>query len=56
MYIFSQTAPHTFRKQEVATGQTESDRVQIMKGLNAGDTLVADQALFLNDELQADQK
>ena len=56
VYVFSQTAPHTFRKQEVTTGQTESDRVQIMKGLNAGDTLVADQALFLNDELQADQK
>ena len=56
VYVFFQTAPHTFRKQEVGTGQTESDRVQIMSGLNMGDTIVADQALFLNDELQADQK
>ena len=56
VYVFIQTAPHTFRKQEVGTGQTESDRVQIMSGLNMGDTIVADQALFLNDELQADQK
>jgi len=56
VYVFSETAPHTFRKQEVKTGQSESDRVQVMSGLNAGDTIVADQALFLNDELQADQK
>jgi hypothetical protein len=30
--------------------------VQITNGLNSGDTIVADHALFLNDELQADQK
>jgi cobalt-zinc-cadmium efflux system membrane fusion protein len=56
VYVFFQTAPHTFRKQEVTVGQTESDRVQVINGLSAGDTIVADQALFLNDELQADQK
>jgi membrane fusion protein, heavy metal efflux system len=55
-YVFLQTAPNTFRKQEVTTGQTESDRVQVMGGLNAGDTIVGDKSLFLNDELQADQK
>ena len=55
-YVFMQTAPRTFRKQEVGTGQTESDRVQVMSGLNSGDTIVADQSLFLNDEIQADQK
>lgn len=56
VYVFFQTAPHTFRKQEVTAGQTESDRVQVINGLSAGDTIIADQALFLNDELQADQK
>ena len=56
VYVFFQTAPHTFRKQEVKIGQTESDRVQIMSGLNAGDAIVGDKSLFLNDELQADQK
>ncbi len=55
-YVFIQTAPHAFRKQEVNIAQTEPDRVQITGGLNAGDSIVADHALFLNDELQADQK
>ncbi len=56
VYIFLQTATRTFRKQEVTLGQTEPDRVQITSGLNVGDTVVGDKALFLNDELQADQK
>ncbi len=56
VYVFFKTAPQTFRKQEVTLGQTEPDRVQILRGLNAGDTIVANQSLFLNDELQADQK
>ncbi len=56
VYAFIQTAPHTFRKEHVMTGETESDRVQIMSGLNAGDTIVGAGALFLNDELQSDQK
>jgi membrane fusion protein, heavy metal efflux system len=56
VYVFYQTAPHTYRKQEVTLGQTEPDRVQIASGLNAGDTIVGDKSLFLNDELQADQK
>ncbi len=56
VYIFFQIAPRTFRKQEVTLGQTEPDRVQIASGLNAGDTIIGDKSLFLNDELQADQK
>ncbi|HET6402285.1 MAG TPA: efflux RND transporter periplasmic adaptor subunit [Candidatus Kapabacteria bacterium] len=55
-YVFIETAPHTFRKRECTIAQTEPDRVQITGGLNPGDTIVADHALFLNDELQADQK
>ncbi|HEX5315040.1 MAG TPA: efflux RND transporter periplasmic adaptor subunit, partial [Candidatus Kapabacteria bacterium] len=55
-YVFIKTAPNSFRKQEVVISQTEPDRVQITRGLNPGDTVVADHALFLNDELQADQK
>jgi cobalt-zinc-cadmium efflux system membrane fusion protein len=56
VYIFFQTATRTFRKQEVTLGHTEPDRVQIASGLNVGDTVVGDKSLFLNDELQADQK
>ncbi|HZK77172.1 MAG TPA: efflux RND transporter periplasmic adaptor subunit [Candidatus Kapabacteria bacterium] len=55
-YVFVETAPNTFRKRECTIAQTEPDRVQITNGLSAGDTIVADHALFLNDELQADQK
>jgi RND family efflux transporter MFP subunit len=56
VYTFLQTTTRTFRKQEVTLGQTEPDRVQIASGLNVGDTVVGDKSLFLNDELQSDQK
>ncbi len=55
-YVFIETAPLTFQKRAVTISRAEPDRVQITNGLNAGDTIVADHALFLNDELQADQK
>jgi cobalt-zinc-cadmium efflux system membrane fusion protein len=56
VYVFVKTGARTFRKQEIGIGQTESDRIQVTDGLSEGDTLVANNALFLNDELQADQK
>ncbi len=55
-YVFSKIGDRSFRKEEVTIGQTEPDRVQITGGLQDGDTVVGDKALFLNDELQADQK
>jgi cobalt-zinc-cadmium efflux system membrane fusion protein len=56
VYIFLQTAPRTFRKQVVTLSQTEPDRVQVVSGLTAGDTIIGDKSLFVNDELQSDQK
>lgn len=55
-YVFVQTGEHQFRKQEITTVQTASDRTQITSGLTNGESIAGSQALFLNDELQADQK
>ncbi len=55
-YVFVQTGQHRFRKQQVTAIETQSDRVQITSGLTGGEPIAGNQALFLNDELQADQK
>jgi len=56
VYVFVKTGARSYQKREVTLGQTERDRVQIASGLEIGDTVVGDHALFLNDELLSDQK
>ncbi|MDP4198232.1 MAG: efflux RND transporter periplasmic adaptor subunit [Bacteroidota bacterium] len=56
VYVFVKAGMRAFRKRQIHAGQVQPDRIQVVDGLNAGDTVVADNALFLNDELQADQK
>lgn len=56
VYVFLKTGTRSFRKQQIQIGQAEADRIQVMNGLSQNDSVVANNALFLNDELQADQK
>ena len=55
-YVFAKRAQGEYLKHEVGIGRTESNRVEITDGLVDGDTVVADKALFLNDELASDQR
>ena len=55
-YAFAKRGDCKYQKVEITTGKTEPSRIQIVNGLAIGDTIVADKALFLNDELASDQK
>ncbi|SRR5579883_787947 len=56
VYVFRKRGERTYEKIEVQTGRTEPSRIEITSGLASGDTIVADNALFLNDELKSDEK
>ena len=56
VYVFAKAGARSYKKQEIAVAETVSDRLHVTSGLSAGDSIVADNALFLNDELQANQK
>ena len=55
-YAFAKRGDRKYQKVEIQVGKTEPSRVEITGGLSNGDTIVADKALFLNDELASDQK
>ncbi|HWF45272.1 MAG TPA: efflux RND transporter periplasmic adaptor subunit, partial [Candidatus Kapabacteria bacterium] len=55
-YAFAKRGECKYQKVEIEVGKSESSRIQVTNGLGAGDTIVADKALYLNDELASDQK
>lgn len=40
-YVYVQTEPEAYRKREVATGESDGRRIEIVRGLNPGDRVVA---------------
>jgi cobalt-zinc-cadmium efflux system membrane fusion protein len=55
-YAFTKRGDRKYQKIEIQVEKAESSRIEITGGLSNGDTIVADKALFLNDELASDQK
>jgi membrane fusion protein, heavy metal efflux system len=50
-YVYVLTAPDRLTRRAVATGSPEGDRVPILSGLRAGETIVEEGALFLENEM-----
>ena len=47
MYVLVDLGNHTYRKQPIEVGQSESDKTVVLNGLNVGDKLVVEGAFYL---------
>jgi hypothetical protein len=52
-FAYLQTGPHEFTRRTIETVTSGSDRLQVVRGLQAGDLVVSDGVLLLR-QLEAD--
>jgi cobalt-zinc-cadmium efflux system membrane fusion protein len=50
-YVFKKIAEGKYQKTEIQTKKSNSEKAQVASGLQSGDLVVSDQALFLNEEV-----
>jgi cobalt-zinc-cadmium efflux system membrane fusion protein len=50
-FVFVRVGENAFRKNILQVGRQVDDSVEILKGLNAGDTIVVDDAFILKSEM-----
>lgn len=51
-YVFVKCAANRYQKREVRIGRILRDRVEFLAGLGAGEEVVANRGIFLNEEMQ----
>ena len=51
-YVFIQTAPDKFKRQDIETGRTLGNRLEVISGLKEGDTVAVKGAFILKSELK----
>jgi RND family efflux transporter MFP subunit len=50
-YVYVQSKPGTFTRQEVVAGSAHDGRVPVVRGLQAGDTVVVEGAILLDNQI-----
>ncbi len=56
VYVFLKHGDRSYEKRAIEEGIIEPTRIEVVAGLAPGDSLVADKALFLNDEMHTAQQ